>query len=692
MSGQNTASKRKLVLALMLLVCFGLDTQILVGQQEANESQDLFDMSLEQLMWLDLEVVTASRQAQNIGESPMAVNVVTADDIHYSGLRSIPEILQFFTGMDVLQPGRNRYAVGVRGLHAVFSDRTLLLINGRVANTAFFGGVEWSRLPVLIEDIERIEILRGPGSAAWGANAYTGVINIITKSPRDVPGVLAATTVTDHADTYTHLRWAGQHDKWSWRFSAGYEDLKSSEDILNSPAHILLDPAMAPFIDVSSYVARDFARDWRFDTEAVYHSSEATTVSFGTGYSHEVAGDYELVGYFPMENSHNELVRPFTRIEHQFDNGSTGYLQWYGNFSTTHAPQELEEYTTYEENLEVQLDFVPADKHSASVGGNVRWVDITTTNGTDPQDAQEVILPGSPFHEQWAGLFAIDRFQATKRLTLEGQIRADWYSETHWDWSTRLSTLYAIDDDRDHKLRFGFARAFRAPLVALRRGTQSRIPIGPGLYYINVLAPSPNLRNEQTYSFELGYVGRVAKGITLHLDAYYQRFDDLIGAVRIPDPVVQNNQLQNIDGADGYGAECGLMVQRKQSQFEIWYAHNYFATDLTSQSIRSYWPARNKMGIRYRHHLPKNWVFNVNFSSRSLVSTNEMASLGFLAGSTDRLDVTLSKKLCDNKGEIMVGVSDVLETRRGPVYDIGEFTAHQIPGRTFFGSLLLRFK
>ena len=104
MSGQKNASKRKLIAVVALLVCSGVRTQILAGQQEANESQDLFDMSLEQLMWLDLEVVTASRQAQNIGESPAAVTVVTTDDIHYSGLRSIPEILQFFTGMDVCTP------------------------------------------------------------------------------------------------------------------------------------------------------------------------------------------------------------------------------------------------------------------------------------------------------------------------------------------------------------------------------------------------------------------------------------------------------------------------------------------------------------------------------------------------------------------------------------------------------------
>ena len=150
-----------------------------------SDSSKLFEMSLEDLM--EVPVVSASRQEQKLSELSVPVTVITAEDIHYSGLTSIPEILRFALGVDVVRLDRSRYMVGVRGLESTVSDRTLVLINGRSTLDPVFG-TSWMELPVLVEDIERIEIVRGPGGAVWGSNAYTGVINIITKKPEDVKG------------------------------------------------------------------------------------------------------------------------------------------------------------------------------------------------------------------------------------------------------------------------------------------------------------------------------------------------------------------------------------------------------------------------------------------------------------------------------------------------------------------------
>ncbi len=199
------------LVAMVVIVLSVLCPVVTAG--EPNETEDILEMNLEELMEVPV-VVSASRQEQKITEASVPISIITAEDIHYSGLTNIPEILQFTPGVDMLKLSRHRWAVGVRGMHEFVSDRTLILVNGRCAESSLFGGggSEYFTLPILMEDIERIEIVRGPGGAAWGANAFNGVINIITKKPEDVLGVFSSTTMTEFGDSYTHLRWAATKD------------------------------------------------------------------------------------------------------------------------------------------------------------------------------------------------------------------------------------------------------------------------------------------------------------------------------------------------------------------------------------------------------------------------------------------------------------------------------------------------
>ena len=135
---------RKSVFILMLLSLLSIGTQAFAEQQDANEQEDLFEMSLEDLMEVPV-VVSASRKVQKIGELSVPVSVITAEDIHYSGLTTIPEMLLFTPGMDVLAYDRNTYATGVRGLHGRYSNRILSLLDGRVADSPIYGGPEFFR-------------------------------------------------------------------------------------------------------------------------------------------------------------------------------------------------------------------------------------------------------------------------------------------------------------------------------------------------------------------------------------------------------------------------------------------------------------------------------------------------------------------------------------------------------------------
>lgn len=663
----------------------GTGPDLFASHQDPNKPEDLFDMNIEELM--KVEVVSASRQSQTLSELSVPVSVITAEDIHYGGLNSIGEILQYKPGVDMFKFNRYWDVVGIRGLHDLFSDRVQTLINGRLADNAVFGGPLFFTFPVLPEDIERIEIVRGPGGAVWGANAFTGVINIITKKPKDIIGTSVSTTVTEFGDTFTHLRSAEKEGKWSWRVSASYEDIKDSDDALDGTAsYQYYNTPIINYIDIDNYEPRDFAQTYRFDTEFLYSASDNTTVSFGAGHAQGIMGDFELEGFYPRENNHFERTRSFVRIDKEFEDSSTGWLEWSGNIETLNL-KNASIMKIFENNLEGQLDSTMNDRHTLSIGGSLRFWHLNTDKDYDQQFA----FNDEPFDEFWVGLYAIDRWEMTEKLTLEGQIRGDWYSETTTDWSGRLTALYALDANRDHVLRLGTAKAFRAPLAALRELTGNAIPLGGGLYVLNVDAPD-ELNNEETLSIEAGYTAKLAPGMTLKTDAYYQRFSHLIGYRSSTDGFgLAHWTADNIDGADSWGSETEIILQGQSRQLSFWYAYNDFEEDQWHQEIRSLACSRHKAGVTGRLFFPDGYTFNANYKFTDTIMPNpEQAGEGGGDGS-HRLDLTISKKIAKGNGEVMFGVSNLLDKTVEPVNSTYTVTAHEIPGRTFFARMQLKF-
>jgi iron complex outermembrane receptor protein len=686
---QKNSPIQTVLLVLIFSLVFAFNKQLLAKQQETNEQM----AGDELLLFEDIPmVVSASRKTQPLTELSVPVSVITAEDIHYSGLTTIPEILRFTPGVDVIQLSRGRFAVGVRGLHDFISDRTLTLINSRIADSPFFGGSEFYRLPILLEDIERIEVVRGPGGAAWGANAFTGVINIITKKPDDVQGWFGSSTISEFGDSLTHLRWADKADKWSWRVSVGYGDVEDS-DKAGAGRFESGNPILNPLIGFSGFSTRDFSRILMFDSEAIYAHSDRTKISFGIGYSHNQSGDYEFGGFYPMENTWYETARTFVKINRIFENGSSGYLQWFGNFMNSQSPS-LVKWRSSENDIEGQLNFEPSENHKMLMGGNFRLIRV----GTESDTLEDLMYRGEPYDEQLAGAFVIDRWQMTDRVALEGQIRGDWYSETQIDWSSRFSVLYAIDEQKHHMLRCSFAKAYRAPLSSLRKTATSRIslaPLGfPGLTAFNVLPPD-DLDNEETWSLEAGYTGKITDRLTLRADGYYQRFSRLIGYRRLPDPLPLPfdrafYQPDNIDGADSYGVEVEIEKRTKAGKLSAWYAYNDFRTDQVNQSVRSYAPANHKAGLTARLFLDDAWTFNANYAYSNTTEPLVTDTL-FPVETSHCLDLTVATRFADGRGEFMLGVSDVLNKTDGPNFSMGQITAHETPGRTFFARVQLRF-
>lgn len=680
--------------ALVALLYF---TGTAVGNVEDNGTPSLtpdtlFDLSLEQLMDIPV-IVSASRTEQKISHSAVPVSILTDKDFHYSGVTSIPEMLRFVPGVDVRRLDRFRYNVGVRGMIGQYSDRTLVLINGRAALDPVFGTTDWMLMPVFIEDIERVEVVRGPGGAVWGANAYNGVINIITKSPaRPDLNNLFSTTINEYGDSFTHIRVVGRTDRWAWRVSAGYEDSESS-DAAGAGRMASAFPEMNSVIGFEHFRARDFFRSWKFDTEADYTLSESSLLRFGIGHSSARFGVRELAGYYPMRNASAETTRLFARLEHQIDQDTSAHLQWFGNYAVRRLPHITSRYDYYENDLEGQINFKSHDDHAISVGGNLRWNRVTSRND---EEIGEIHFRKSTYNEYWAGIFAVDHWTLTDRLSLETQARLDRYSGTHSDWSARSALLYALDDHDNHIVRLGASRGYRTAGLMVRQTYSSGFSLAPGFPPMySYLLPQETLKNESAYALEAGYTGQLSERLTLRVDTYYQRMEHLIGARTTADysygVPVYTSWFENQRGANAYGAETELTYSLDRTDLTAWYAYNELHTDDKNADIRAYHPSRHKAGFRVRYAMDDHWTAAANYCYNNVIPVNDIVGPFGQAETYNQLDLTLSRTLGQNAGEVMVGVSDVFNETRGPVWDITTFTSYETPGRTFFARLQFYF-
>src|SRR5260370_30113943 len=187
LSAVKSTSRAIVVMAVLVVAS-------LVAESQADpQTIPRADEPLKQLSLADLgnvEVTTTSKEPEAVWKTPAAVFVITQEDIRRSGARNIPEVLRLAPGVEVAQVGSDHWSVGIGGFGAVIASKLLVLIDGRSVYTPLFAGVYWQVEATPLEDIERIEVIRGPGGTIWGANAVNGVINIITKNAKDTHGAM----------------------------------------------------------------------------------------------------------------------------------------------------------------------------------------------------------------------------------------------------------------------------------------------------------------------------------------------------------------------------------------------------------------------------------------------------------------------------------------------------------------------
>ncbi len=187
-----------LVSIVMLVVMLSINAY---AQQPYSGQWDLTELSLQELM--DVEITTLGRRQQKLTDTAAAVFVITQEDIRRSGATCIPELLRMVPGFHVARMASDRWAIASRGFNGSFSNKLLVLMDGRSVYNAAYAGVYWNVQDLVLDDIARIEVIRGPGASLWGSNAVNGIVNIVTKTARERQGPLVSVT------TGTEERFAG---------------------------------------------------------------------------------------------------------------------------------------------------------------------------------------------------------------------------------------------------------------------------------------------------------------------------------------------------------------------------------------------------------------------------------------------------------------------------------------------------
>jgi iron complex outermembrane receptor protein len=460
-------------------------------------------------------VVAASRRAQSALEAPNAITVITGDEIRASGLTSLPEILRRVPGAEVMSMGMSSANVSFRGFNQRISNKVLVLIDGRPEYQDFLGLTLWPLIPIGLEEIERVEVIRGPGSALYGANAMLGVVNIITRAPGTGPRA-QVTGLVGNGNQAQGSFVASGGDKLKYRASAGYAQAdKYSRDYTT------------PRPDVQSDVADPnlATRLARGNLTAYYAFNRDFSVSLSGGVNRLFT---ELYAIGLLRNYVLDGVGGYAKADFT---GGPVKLRFFWNTASYVASPQYEpigqrslatsvDQNVFDAELLFQKQFELGGTHALAAGASarlkrVRWGYI-----------------GPLVQELHAAAFVQDEWRIIKPLSLIASYRIDRHplldnGKPGYAQSPRVSLVASPFEAQ--AFRFSFATAFREPTF-LESYMNIRTPV-PGVDGASVLTQGNlALRPERLISFELGYRGEAARlGLSWDVAAYWNIVSDLIG-------------------------------------------------------------------------------------------------------------------------------------------------------------------
>ncbi len=492
-------------------------------------SDGLRDIILIDLDVPEVDIVqTAARRPQLIKNLPYAVSVVTAKDIRRAGAQSVPEALRLATGVDVASLTWAYTGVSPRGFHGAVGDQVLVLVDGRQIFDPILGASFWGFWPLQMEDIDRIEVLRGPTGVTWGANAMNGVINIVTKDPARQTGLTTIANGGSRGWNKEHVGYGYADEKLKFRVSGEHE----SSDGFQKGGSLL-------------HGLDDDYRAGRMGAHAIFEPGLKDTLTLSAG-SSVVDGGTPVppnIGLGTAINPTTQSEFLLAKWDHKVatDNqfGITGYVN---DFNFQPGSKHMD-YRYQQLALEFNHTFKPADNHTLTWGIDSR------TDLIDASNADPIMLSRDFISSATIGLYAQDewRFLPKWSLNLGARIDYDFYGGFHP--SGRASLAREFDDGSF--LYGAVSRAFQMPPAG---GRFANFPLYNGLGYVTA---DQDTEPQKVIAYELGYRRKLLNDkLSMNANLFWNDFSDVITiSTELGPPGLFQQLYKNRASAAMYGAE-----------------------------------------------------------------------------------------------------------------------------------------
>ena len=489
--------------------------------QVSPSADNLLDMSIEELG--EIRVRSVSRRFEAVSRAAAAVHVITAEDMRRSGATSIPEALRLAPGVEVARSGSSSWTISMRGFSSDLSNKLLVLIDGRSVYSPLFAGVFWDVQDVLLADVDRIEVIGGPGGTLWGSNAVNGVINIITKPARETQGGLV------------ELGGGNEETFAAFRYGAALADGVHARAYVKT-----FERDASELVDGGS--ALD---DWRMSQGGFRMSWDASPDDLftlrGDVYSGEqqalVRGDFTL-GTLPPPDVPGEIDVSGHNVVARWRRALVGGSQWRAQLYYDHTERHIpgswsEDRDTFD--LELEYGMGAIGRHELTLGATVR------STSDDIESTLFATFDPASRTDRTYGVFVQDRITLTDALdvTVGTKVEQNDYTGVEHQPSVRLGWAFT----EQQMLWSAVSRAVRIP-ARLNEDLVLSAPVAlPGLpvpLFVRVQG-SDAFESEELVAYEVGYRARVGERLSFDVTVFRHDYDKLfsqepLGVSVVPPP------------------------------------------------------------------------------------------------------------------------------------------------------------
>jgi iron complex outermembrane recepter protein len=508
-------------------------------EEELVQPSELKRMSIEELM--EIDVTSVSRRRERVSRAAAAVAVITGEEIRRSGANSLPEALRLVNALHVARFDSRTWAISARGFNIGTANKLLVLIDGRTVYTSVFSGVFWDVQDLLLDDVDRIEVIRGPGAALWGANAVNGVINVISKSARETQGGLVRLVAGTEDRAFATLRHGGRLGEKAWY--RGYGKYRSIDALALARGGSAEDPL------------RTAQGGFRVGGDR----SERDSFTFHGDVYRGVIGELTRAD---TDVSGGNLVGQWTR---RLGPDSGLELQAYWDRSRREVPGQFVENHSDTWDVDLQHRLPASGRHDVVWGLGYR------VNSDDLESTPLVAWVPERRRQELFSAFIQDEISLVRdRLRLTVGSKLEVHESTGLEVQPSIRAAWTPNDHRT--LWAAVSRAVREPT---RIDEDTRFLFNG----IVIVRGSREFESEELLAYELGYRLQPRAGVSVDLATFYNVYDQLRSqeppAGGAPFPITLANKLN----ADTYGAELQVNVQ-PAPRWRLYGGYAWFRKDL----------------------------------------------------------------------------------------------------------------